>query len=72
MCSMTWATRAASIHSLISLQAMESFRSIPFTWKNGIPLRSKTLAISGTGQAEQKANHSPVILVRSPISLSFA
>ena len=30
-----------------------------------MPVRLKTFAISGTGQAEQKASHSPVMAVRS-------
>jgi hypothetical protein len=34
--------------------------------------RLKTLAISGAGQAWQKASHSPVIFARSPVRLKAA
>ena len=69
---MTWATRAASIHSATSSQQAGSSSSMPVTWWNGMCTRLKTLAISGTGQAEQYASHSPVIRVRSPIRLNVA
>jgi Ni,Fe-hydrogenase I cytochrome b subunit len=57
-------TRAAASHSSISRQVAASSRT-PVTWWKGILARIKTLAISGTGHAEQKASHSPVIAVRS-------
>jgi hypothetical protein len=58
-------TRAASIQVSISFQHGGSSPMTPVTWWKLTPARLKTLAISGTGQAEQKASHSPVIAVRS-------
>ena len=53
LCSITWATRAASTQAATSSQHSGSSSSMPVTWWNGILARLKTLAISGTGQAEQ-------------------
>src|SRR5580704_4796367 len=47
LCSIAWATRAASIHSPIWTQAIGSFSSMPVIWKKGSPQESDEVGILG-------------------------